>query len=182
MSSGSVEAMPLAAQPRGYERSRHNALRHGILSRHLVLPWEDRSEYDELLERLAAEHQPDGPTEHHLVEELASILWRKQRVTMAEASAYRAGLHRALEKNPWGDDRVLDRALAHLEVEKPSDGAAAAIRATPEDTEAELRHLTEDQAMTERALAILQEGKADPYDKALAALHEDTRESWAEML
>jgi hypothetical protein len=182
MSNGNVEAMPMTAEPRGYERSRLNAVRHGILSRHLLLPWEDRSEYDDLLESLVAEHHPNGPTEHHLVEELAGILWRKQRLVMAEASAHRAGLHRALEKNPQGHDRVLVRALAHLDGGEPTEDAAAAIRATAEGTDAELRDLAKDEAMTERALAILQEGKADAYDKALAALHEDTRESWAEML
>jgi hypothetical protein len=56
------------------ERSRLNAIRHGILSRHLVLPWEDRSEYDDLLESLVTEHRPNGPTEHHLVEELAGVI------------------------------------------------------------------------------------------------------------
>jgi len=108
-----------------------------------VLPWEDRSEYDDLLQSLVAEHWPNGPTEQHLVEELAGLMWRKQRLTLAEASAHRAGLHRALEeKNPWGYDRVLVRAaLAHLDGGEPTEDAAAAIRATPEDTEAELRDL-----------------------------------------
>jgi hypothetical protein len=182
MSSGRVEAMPITAEPGGYERSRLNAVRHGILSRHLVLPWEDRSEYDDLVESLVAEHAPSGPTEHHLVEELAGIMWRKQRVTMAEASACRAGLHRALEKNPWGGDPVLVRALVHLDGGKPTENAAAAIRATPVDTETELRELAEDEAMTERALTILRKGKSDAYSKALAALHEDTFAGWSEAL
>ena len=47
-----------AAEATGLRRSRLNAVRHGILSRHLVLPWEDRSEYDDLLESLVAEHAP----------------------------------------------------------------------------------------------------------------------------
>jgi hypothetical protein len=183
MSSGRVEAMPITAEPGGYERSRLNAVRHGILSRHLVLPWEDRSEYDDLLESLVAEHRPNGPTEQHLVEELAGLMWRKQRLTIAEASAHRAGLHRALEeKNPWGYDRVVVRALAHLDGGEPTEDAAAAIRATPEDDEAELRDLAEEEAMTDRALAILRKDTAEAYDRALAALHKDTREAWAETL
>jgi hypothetical protein len=182
MSNGKVEAMPVPAEPRGYERSRLNAVRHGILFQHLVLPWEDRREYDDLLESLVAEHRPNGPTEQHLVEELAGLMWRKQRLTMAEASAHRAGLHHALEKNPRGYDRVVVRALAHLDGGKPTEDAGAAIRATPEDTEAELRDLAEDEAMTDRALAILRKGKPEAYEKALAALHEETRGAWAETL
>jgi hypothetical protein len=180
MSSGNVEAGIMAPEPRGYERSRLNAVRHGILSRHLLLPWEDRGEYDALLESLGAEHRPNGPTEEHLVEELAGIMWRKQRLVMAEASAHRAGLHRALEKDPRGYDRVLVGALAHLDGGEPIEDSAAAIRATVEGTEAELRDLAEDEAMTNRALVTLRKGKADAYDKALAALREDTRAGWLE--
>jgi hypothetical protein len=75
-----------------YEATRFNALRHGVLSRHTVLPWEDRSEYESLLGALVAEHMPDGPTEEHLVEELAGIIWRKRRLRMAEAAVYREKL------------------------------------------------------------------------------------------
>ena len=32
----------------GYESSRFNALRHGVLSRHTVLAWEDPGEYEQL--------------------------------------------------------------------------------------------------------------------------------------
>jgi hypothetical protein len=45
--------------------------------RHTLLAWENREEYLTLLEALVAEHQPQGPTEEHLVEELAGIIWRK---------------------------------------------------------------------------------------------------------
>ena len=33
-----------------YETTRFNALRHGVLSRHTVLPWEDRSRCGTLLD------------------------------------------------------------------------------------------------------------------------------------
>jgi hypothetical protein len=63
----------LPASSGGYEMARFNALRHGVLSRYTVLPWEDADEYRALLAALAAEHAPQGPTEEHLVEELAGI-------------------------------------------------------------------------------------------------------------
>ena len=56
-----------------YETTRFNALQHGVLSRHTVLAWEDRGEYQALLDALVAEHGPNGPTEGHLVEELAGM-------------------------------------------------------------------------------------------------------------
>jgi hypothetical protein len=39
-----------------------------------------------------AEHGSQGPTEEHLVEEVAGILWRKRRLRLAEAAAHRRGL------------------------------------------------------------------------------------------
>ena len=56
----------------GYELSRFNAVGHGLLSRNTLLPWEDRGEYDALLTQIALDHKPDGVTQSHLVEEIAS--------------------------------------------------------------------------------------------------------------
>jgi len=84
-------------QPRGgnYELARFNALRHGVLSRYKVLPWEDGEEYLMLLDALVAEHEPQGPTEEHLVEELAGVIWRKRRLRLGESAAH----HRALKRS-----------------------------------------------------------------------------------
>src|SRR5271168_2647279 len=76
----------------GYDTTRFNALRHGVLSRYTVLPWEDGAEYRSLLNALVAEHAPEGPTEEHLVEELAGIIWRKRRLRIAEAALIREKL------------------------------------------------------------------------------------------
>ena len=81
------------AETGGTEITRFNALRHGVLSRYTVLPWEDAQEYQALVAALVAEHVPQGPTEEHLVEELAGILWRKRRLRLAEAAAHRRGLN-----------------------------------------------------------------------------------------
>ena len=40
----------------GTEFTRFNALRHGVLSRYAVLPWEDAAEYRDLVAALVAEH------------------------------------------------------------------------------------------------------------------------------
>ncbi len=76
-----------------YAVTRFNAVKHAVLSRYTVLPWEDESEYGELLEAFVAEHEPEGPTETHLVEEIAGIVWRKRRLRLAECAAYRQGLN-----------------------------------------------------------------------------------------
>ena len=47
----------LPAETSGTDVSRFNALRHGILSRYTVLPWEDADEYRALIEGKLKEFQ-----------------------------------------------------------------------------------------------------------------------------
>jgi len=162
----------------GTELTRFNALRHGVLSRYTVLPWEDADEYQALLAALVTEHAPQGPTEEHLVEEVAGILWRKRRLRLAEAAAHRRGLEDTLE--PYR--KTVKAALVHLDATDESERVVDAIRATPEDTAQDLSDMEADEAMTRRALDLLGSRCNDAYEAALAALREDTREWWADEL
>jgi hypothetical protein len=162
-------ALPVEASC--YKTTRFNALRHGVLSRYTVLPWEDEGEYRALLDALVGERAPQGPTEGHLVEELAGILWRKRRLRLAEAAAYHRGLEGTLR--PYRE--TVKAALVHLDATQQFEKVIDAIRATPAETEKDLAGLEEDEAMTRRALDLLGAGKADAYDAALATLREDTR-------
>lgn len=165
------------AEAGGYEVTRFNALRHGILSRYVVLPWEDADEYRGLVEALVAEHAPQGVTEEHLVEELAGILWRKRRLRLAEAATHR----RSLKDRFAPYHETVKAALVHLDATKQTERVVDAIRATEGETSGELKELGEDEAMTQRALAFLKAGPAGAYDKALAALHPGTRQAWEEL-
>ena len=168
----------LPAEAGGYEMTRFNALRHGVLSRYTVLPWEDADEYRALVAALAAEHAPQGPTEEHLVEELAGILWRKRRLRLAEAAAHRRGLEGTLA--PYRE--TVKVALVHLDATGQSERVVDAIRATADDTDEDIAELDEDEAMTRRALDLLGSGRNDAYEAALAALREDTRQWWEDVL
>jgi hypothetical protein len=159
----------------GTEITRFNALRHGVLSRYTVLPWEDADEYRALLEALAVEHAPPGPTEEHLVEELAGIVWRKRRFRLAELAAYRRGLGDTLPH--WRE--TAKAALVPIDADEQSGWVADAIRATAADTEEAIRELHEHEAMTRRAIKLLGSKRDDAYEAALAALREDMRVYWA---
>ena len=80
------------AQICSYKNVRFNAMKHGILSRLAVLAHEDHAEFDDLLVALMDEHRPAGMTERHLIEELATIIWRKRRVLLAEGAKINEGL------------------------------------------------------------------------------------------
>src|ERR1700680_4078953 len=162
MTEGTTSGQPHNAE--GYDVTRFNALRHGVLSRYTVLPWEDADEYQALVAALVTEHSPQGPTEEHLVEELAGILWRKRRLRLAEAAAFRRGLTKVASP----DQQTIKAALVHLDVEKHA----------ADDTANRLSALREDEAILTRALEVLQGGKTRAYDKALSALQVEMRERW----
>jgi hypothetical protein len=151
-----------------YEITRFNALRHGMLSRYTVLPWEDQNEYCRLLDALVVEHKPKGPTEEHLVEEMVGVIWRKRRLRLAEASAYRRSLKSVVSSNY----HTTKAALVHLDI----DTQASA------DTTTDLANIDQREIMTDHALDMLQTGGTWAYNKAIGALSEETRERWEGMI
>jgi len=161
-----ITAPPAGAGGTGL--TRFNALRHGVLSRYTVLPWEDADEYAALLADLVAEHAPQGPTEEHLVEELAGVVWRKRRLRQAEAAAHRRGLDAALA----ADSGTARAALAHLGA---GGEAGRALGASEDETAADLAAAEADWAAARRALELLGSDRGRPYEAARAALPEGTR-------
>jgi hypothetical protein len=165
-----------------YADTRFNALRHGVLSRYTILPWENEAEYRALLGALVTEHRPEGPTEEHLVEELAGIIWRKRRVRMAEAALFREKI-RQKASDYLGPNNVASAALLPLTGASESKASIPqAIAATAIETTRELRDTKRDQGMTQRALNLLEAGGPDAYEYALNALRDDTRAYWRECL
>lgn len=162
----------------GTEITRFNALQHGILSRYTVLPWENAEDYQSLIQSLANEHAPQGPTEEHLVEELAGVIWRKRRLRLAEAAAHRRGLEDTLV--PFRE--TVKAALVHLDATDQSERVVDAIRATADKTAEDIREMEEDEAMTRRALDLLGSSNKNAYEEALASLQDDTRVSWEDAL
>jgi hypothetical protein len=168
----------MLAEAGGTQMTRFNALRHGVLSRYTVLPWEDAAEYHDLVAALVSEHTPRGPTEEHLVEELAGVLWRKRRLRLAEAAAHRRGLESTFSSYR----ETAKAALAHITKADRSVDVSEAVHVTAADTQDELRDMDDDEVMTRRALDILGSRRNDAYESALAALREDTQGWWADTL
>src|SRR4029078_3511374 len=168
----------LPAEISGTEITRFNALKHGVLSRYTMLPWDDADEYWALVESLVAEHAPQGPTEEHLVEELAGIMWRKRRLRLAEAAAQR----RRLQRNFSPYQEKVKIALVHLDVTGEFDRVIDAIRATDAETKNDIADLDSDEEMTRRAFQLRTSKPKNNYERALAALRGDTRQWWAATL
>lgn len=81
---------------KAYQVRRLNAVKHGILSKEAVLPHESKEEFEELLAQYEADFVPANATESTLVEELATIVWRKKRLLKAENAKINNGLANAL--------------------------------------------------------------------------------------
>ena len=81
------EAIGKATGPRtaqGKERSKLNALKHGLLSKVILLKGESETKYHSLLNGLLDDLQPQGTLETVFTENLAAILWRKRRLFQVE--------------------------------------------------------------------------------------------------
>src|SRR5215203_1567604 len=74
--------------PEGKAAVRLNALRHGLLSREILLPGEDEEALRELGERVRDELQPLGDLENLLVERIIASYWRLRRLGRVEIGIF----------------------------------------------------------------------------------------------
>jgi len=168
--------MPTAdSSPQPYEVVRFNALKHGILSRYTVLSHESHADYESLVNSLMDEHLPAGATEQHLIEELASVIWRKRRVLQAEG----ATINKGLKESAHSAKTVIPAAAP---IEMGLSGENTDIRdlmdLKPEDVTESQRAARHDLDATNKASAILRKGGDRAYEKALRALLPDSRDWW----
>ncbi len=70
----------------GKRRSSQNALRHGLTGQLVVMPDEDREIYGSHLQSFHDEYHPQGATEENLVQALADVSWRLNRVAALESN------------------------------------------------------------------------------------------------
>ena len=158
-----------------YDAVRFNAMQHGILSRYTVLPHEDANEYQALLAALFDEHGPVGMTEAHLVEELASVIWRKRRVLQAEGANINKGLKGAAQ-----DAKGVIPAAAPFELGMSGEGTDLRdlMPLTTEEVTENQRDALHDLESTREAKEILRRGSRTAYERALRALVQDSRDWW----
>lgn len=70
--------------PEGQAAAAQNNFRHGLTGPFLLLPWEEREEFDSLEQDLFAEHQPATATERILVREMAESHWLRRRAIVLQ--------------------------------------------------------------------------------------------------
>jgi hypothetical protein len=161
--------------PQPYEVVRFNALKHGILSRYTVLSHESHADYESLVNSLMDEHLPAAATEQHLIEELASIIWRKRRVLQAEGATINKGL-----KESARSAKTIIPTAAPFEMGLSGDNTDIRdlMDLKPEEVAESHQSARHDIDAINKANATLRKGGKRAYDKALRELPPDTREWW----
>jgi hypothetical protein len=81
--NGTLSSVPKTAE--GKAASSQNALKHGLLSRQVLLPEELETEFAEFARPLQAELNPQGELEFALSEQIVGLLWRLERAGKLEA-------------------------------------------------------------------------------------------------
>jgi len=76
----------------GYQRSRMNALTHGLAARVAVLPGEDRQAYEQLRQEFHDEWDLQGPTATGLVDQLVENVWKRERHARLEIACHRRAI------------------------------------------------------------------------------------------
>src|SRR5215472_8889010 len=74
--------------PEGKAASSKNAIKHGLLSREILLPKEDADAFAEFSQRLWAALDPNGELESLLVDRIIALGWRLRRLCYIEAGIF----------------------------------------------------------------------------------------------
>lgn len=160
-----------------YDVVKNNALKYGVQSKHLILPWENKADYDALLAALTAEYNPVGPTEEFYVQEIATYIWRKGRIIHAESASLQSALNRTIGINgQFGSHPAKDALLDNNSVSVMDYDVKKAVMTTEEDNQLELTELKELLSHCIKAERVLLESNS--YDQGLDALHIDDQTKW----
>ena len=103
-----------------------NSLKHGLTAKTVVLPGENKADFDALHQQLLEEHAPLGALETELVAEIAACLWRLQRARRYESKVLETSSFEVFVSHQLGKgfetllrymgaiERQLNRAIVRL--------------------------------------------------------------------
>jgi hypothetical protein len=160
----------------GYDASKYNALKHGVLSKYTVMHWENREDYDALLSSLIDEYKPTNATEEHLVEELAGIIWRKMRLRYAEMASLQSSLSRNIGGDFFSIKESLKEALLTSSEDTKFLNIKKAVLVSEEETMNELTKTNNKFKCCLLSEQIIAESNS--YDDALVVLDEEDQNNW----
>src|ERR1700688_3904450 len=81
----------------GKQRSRCNAVRHGLTAETVISALEDEADYEAFESAVIADYDAQSAVERELVLRLASLLWRIRRATTMETGLFEIHAKHVLE-------------------------------------------------------------------------------------
>jgi hypothetical protein len=96
----------------GKERSRCNAIRHGLSAETVIVGLEDVHDYEAFEATVVADYDAQSAVERELVLRLASVLWRLRRATGIETSLFQNAIKQSSQSE------ALTRASADLSLSR----------------------------------------------------------------
>ena len=121
----------------GKQRSRRNAVRHGLTAETVIGALEDTEDYRRFEEAITADFNPKTAVERELVLRLASLLWRLRRAASIETGMFQNSARgiphsgQSSESGPGGPAGVV-----HIGSIEPFENEAQLARDDPNRTEA----------------------------------------------
>jgi hypothetical protein len=107
--------------PQGKAAVRMNSLRHGLRARTVVLPGENRDEFNQLCDDLQREWEPQSRTAQFYLEQMAVSQWKLTRMEVAEAGIFKEALSAKVQlpllDRLWQAQGRLERSYARAQRE-----------------------------------------------------------------
>ena len=118
--------------PEGKERSRRNAVRHGLTAETVIGALEDAEDYKAFEAAIIADYDAQSAVERELVLRLASALWRLRRATAMETGLFEIEAdHLTAGSGATAAAAVARRSLCLVQIGCPRDGDDAASTPNP---------------------------------------------------
>lgn len=133
------------------------------------------------LDALRAHWAPQGSVEQALVERIAHLLMRRERLLLAERVVHLMAVEDATDAETDRKRLAKCAGVGH-EAIKVSEDIASLLAPSEADDAATLEKLADNRASSASVLAILEAGGKYAYERALAALDYDGRSWWTEWL
>jgi hypothetical protein len=171
--NGAKSRGPTTAE--GKEKSSRNAIKHGLTAGNgnILLDSEDPDQFDEVIIKLLAIHQPATPAEEDIVEEMVAARWRIRRMCSIETGLLNAEILAQQSKSDAAGLNV-DLAVAFRTLSDDSHSLALASR-----YEARLQRLYDRAYKTLRELQQVRKSEEPTPSQNIRIMWVDPKEAMA---
>lgn len=160
-----------------YDSSKYNAVKYGIFSKHTVMHWENKDDYDNLLKDLIEEYQPNNVTERHLIVEMANTIWAKMRLKYAEKASLQSELNSNVNYNSiFSGNKCANDVLLLKEGKIEDSEVKSALTTTQSSTNLEIESQKKLIEKYNKAIEVI--NSTDSYEEAFDVLSVKIQEDW----